>query len=153
MAAYLALLEQNGSRLGRKAAGLRQVCRSVVTRAAEWAQCPCTRHAGPLKVDTFKCNDCLPECCWAREDYAGQVIAIALNVVAESAGARQRCATSFTTIPEMVSKLARAPESSLVAEAVLAVERAIRAEIVPWILGYGDPLRDRIEASRREQPD
>lgn len=27
-----------------------------------------------------------------------------------------------------------------------AIRRRIRAELIPWLLGHGDPIRDRIEA-------
>lgn len=30
-----------------------------------------------------------------------------------------------------------------------AAKRVVRAELVPWALGYGDPVRERVEARQR----
>ena len=41
------------------------------------------------------------------------------------------------------------PESDPCEEAARLAAAAVRAELVPWLLGYGDPVRDRVEARQR----
>ena len=43
--------------------------------------------------------------------------------------------------------------SEAVAGGDLAVRTAIVAELLPWALGYGDPVRERVEARQRGKTD
>lgn len=97
-------------------------------------------------------NDCPPECCWDPEAYPAQLVALALHLVARSAAPSEPPrelypATWFVTISDMFARpLAGEPQLE---ELRSTCEQAVRAEVVSWVLGYADPVRERV-AARRE---
>ena len=120
-----------------------RVCGLALDSANDWVSCPCERHASALvSFGQVPSNDCIPECCWDPEDYPGQVLAFALNTVAECADVEFRCRTWFTSISEM---LADTREHAGWVVLAAAAHEAISAELLPWALELGDPLSERVQ--------
>lgn len=121
-----------------------RLCGAALDAADEWVICPCERHAGALACfEEVPINDCIPECCWHAEDYPGQLLALALNAVAECACVEARCRTWFPSISEILTEQREDPGWVGLAD---AAREAVTAELLPWALEVGDPLGDRVRA-------
>jgi len=120
----------------------------VIHAVESWALCPCLEHA----VAAGEALDALH----AELDVeaAGETrSAFALDAVIHAANyASTRDGRLREDLFEWAGKAAsHAVESAGRSVGVPAVLDAVRAELVPWALGYADPVRERVEARQRAE--
>lgn len=123
-----------------------------LAKVEAWLLCPCADHT--LAVATPPApgaKDCVPECCWDPADYPAAAVALALNELHECARVQVRIDAWFDRLTALLSWRGTFDHLSPVLPVLandmpalrVAGEAAIRAEVVPWALGYGDPVRAR----------
>lgn len=120
------------------------VQRSLQT-AETWARCPCPHHAASMAwLPEIALNDCAPACCWEEADFAGQLVGLALDAIAECARRAPRGRWFFPSAAALFAPETRQArlDEGMPAELQRAAEEAIRAAVLPWALGLSDPLRD-----------
>ena len=102
--------------------------------ADDWLTCPCSEHAlaAPCENPAFGEGDLPP---------GGGYMADAGFAVVRMVGPVERFSARLP-----ISNSRHGPQGRISRE-VLA---AIQAELLPWCLGTGDPVRDRVEARERE---
>ena len=124
-AAWIAVEETFGRRWteGDRAAAL-----AAIHAAESWVVCPCWAHQEAAGVAAQVVSSWPPPAC-CFEYVAG-------TVRTEKAG------TS--------GWFRSAVEGACVLSSEDQIRSAVRAELVPWALGYSDPVRERVEARQRE---
>lgn len=127
------------------AAGRIAGVRAAQAAAERWARCPCPDHAAGLACfEEVTLNDCAPACCWEEADFAGQLVGLALDAIAECARRAPRGRWFFPSAGALFAPETRRArlDEGMPAELQGAAEEAIRAAVLPWALGLSDPLRD-----------
>jgi hypothetical protein len=126
--------------------------RDAADRADDWLVCPCATCVAALSVaDGVWASDCPPECCWMPVDYDLQTFALALNAVLDVAGGEPYTPTWFERVSDMTTDPVHALDHEDDAERLARTQRVVHAvsrEVIPWTLGYSDPVRERVAARR-----
>lgn len=133
----------------------------VVRETEEWVLCPCDRCEARVRVAL----EATPYVKWGVREVSLQEAA--LGFLAEALSARAFKNRSLLALSRLLACLANAQLSTLVfskkqgegeerqsrarrqVEAI--VTTAIRVELVPWALGYGDPIQMRVAKRAAER--
>ena len=75
---------------------------------------------------------------------------IRMGVTDHSAGFDRIASQRPPKVHERISKAAHPIETVEIRLGEPATPKGLRKELVPWALGTGDPVRDRVEARERE---
>lgn len=148
------------NRVVPQAAELRRDCGAAVALAEDCVVCPCERHVTAAREAMERQEQAAAEPESSRL-HKGAAFLLALVTDDETSG------EADDDSPEarlMAAILGDTPPSIWMAEGVLvqamvggvehgvsvdAISTAVRDELVAWLLGYSDPVRERVEARRR----
>ena len=127
----------------------------ILDAAEESLACPCLPHVRVVLQAAERCQEARrgPDAVQLdreREAAVSACTSLALLFAAESDSAWEVMHHARLSAFAAAQSDPGADQDTLPGEAGRLIKDAVRAELVPWALGYSDLVRERVEARRRE---